>query len=561
MNTKMPKKTDVLKETRKLLRSKKLMFASLWCENKFYDGYQAWYPSLSKIFSNIIFFDPQKNMRIYGKEEMNKRFLSLIEREKPDFIFLWLVSDEFSFDTLLKIRKISPKSKILNFFGDDDTQFESFSIYYSLFFDCCLIFPQPNQYYKEYGIKNIFPILGRNFDNYHPINLKKKYDVTFIGTPKGDRYELIKYLKEKGINVRLYGWGWHNYPEFKKIYHGPLNPKDFIRIINESKINLCFSKNIYGKPHIIGKVFEFGACKSFALTEYVPLYLDYFKQGKEIVMFKNKEDLVEKIKYYLINEEERERISLNAYKKITSRYNLDIKFSILFRKLLKNEKEFSYKPIPKLNKKLLLLKKEDLNLPHKELKEKLKEADYVFFKTEDANFLPFKEFIQAYSLEKSKKAISCCDDYIHSESLGDYMMFDSKTAFHKLDKQEFSSLVNMNQLMVDKGYLIKNINKFKKLFNQPINLINEENTIFVSIPLVRVGEFNQLDYESMKKAFQMRFPEYLHPLISQKKLFSSSYPYKLFLSSLNKKTFILKYLFEFLYNKRRFNALLEAYKK
>ena len=63
---------------------------------------------------------------------MNKRFLEVVKREQPDYVFLWLIYDEFYIDTLLKIKKISAKIKIINFFGDDDSLFDNFSRFYSV---------------------------------------------------------------------------------------------------------------------------------------------------------------------------------------------------------------------------------------------------------------------------------------------------------------------------------------------------------------------------------------------------------------------------------------------
>ena len=79
---------------------------------------------------------------------MNNNFIELIRLEKPDYIFFWLIYDEFSIDTFNKIREISPKTKLINFFGDDDTRFDIHSRYYSLFIDFPLI--SQKNYLKEY---------------------------------------------------------------------------------------------------------------------------------------------------------------------------------------------------------------------------------------------------------------------------------------------------------------------------------------------------------------------------------------------------------------------------
>lgn len=545
-----------------MLKNKKLLFAPVWAENKYYDGYQYWYPSFKKLFKNIILFDPQKNARLYGNEEMNRKFLEIVKNEKPDYIFMWMITYEFFIETLVKIREISPKTKIINFFGDDDIQFESFSIYYSLFLDCGLVLPQPNQYYKEFKIRNIFYTIGKNLDNYKPLNLKKKYDVTFIGTPKADRCELVRFLLKNNIKIDLFGWGWHNYPEFKEIYHGPLDPKDLIKIVNESKINLCFSKNMFGEPHTVGRVFEFGACNSFILVDYVPIYDRFFKEGREIVMFRNEEELKNKVDYYLKNEKEREKIAENMYHRIIKKYDLDKNLYKLFKLLESGNKNLKYRPLQPLKKRVITLDIHQLELSNRELNDKLRDFDYISINNGNAEILKYKDYLQTFSLERSGKDISCCDYLVSSEFIGDFLVFDSKTAFKLLERTKFNEFIDINQLMMTKEFFLNNIDKVKNLCkNNTSDLINENNSIFVSIPLVRLKNFKKTDYSIMIKAYQMKFIEELFPLAYNRKIFSSIYPYKLFIFSLNRKLFILKHLFGFLHNKKRFNALLEAYKK
>ena len=300
--------------------NKKLLFAPWAASNRQFSIYQGFYIPFKKIFKEVVMFDPQANIYLYGQDEMNKRLLSVVEKEKPDYIFFLISYDELYIETLLKIKEISPESIMINYFGDDDTQFENFSLYYCHLFDYCLTFPQlSSAVYKREGIDNIFFSSGRNLDQFKPLNLDKKYDVTFIGTPKMDRHYLLKYLYDNGINLKVFGAGWYKYSDLSKIYGGPLDDKQITKIINQTKINLCFSKNGYGEPHLKGIVFEIGACGSFVLAEYSHKLLDFFEEDREIIMFKNKEELLGKIRYYLKHENEREKIEKKMYTKVVKK--------------------------------------------------------------------------------------------------------------------------------------------------------------------------------------------------------------------------------------------------
>jgi len=541
-------------------KNKKLLFAAWAAENKSYTSYQYFYNPLNKIFKNIVLFDPQKNMYNYGKKRMNQKFLELVRKEQPDYIFFWLVYDEFYLDTLKNVKKVSLKTKTINFFGDDDTLFDSFTRFYSLFFDYNLISPQlPPKTYVNEGMKNVFFSFGTNLDNFKPLNIEKKYDVTFIGTPKKDRYDFIKHLLNNGIDVKIFGWGWDKYPDLKNVYFGPLDSEDLVRVANQSKINLSFSKNYFGEPHLKGRVTEIGACKSFILVEHSPRFLDLFKDKKEIIMFKDEKDLLKKVKYYLKNEKEREKTTRKMYEKIVNNFDLDKELNDFFEKI-SNNKFGPSKGLSKLNKKIVVLSKSDLYL--ESIKEKVKDADFIAFNDSNGSFLPYKNYFQAYSLIKSKKDISCCDYHVYSRSLGDYLTVPTKFAFNVLDDEDFSKLITINQLVVRKDYLLKNIEKFKTAFvKKRISFVDKTNTTFVTIPLVRLKNLPKIEYNKVKEIIYAKLVYDLHALNYNRKLLFSAYPYNLIFSSIVlQRGFILRYLLDSFLNKKNWNKLINKVK-
>jgi len=539
----------------------KILFAETL--NEYYFPYQNFYLPLKRFCKKIISFDVKWEYYANGKEVMNNKFLKLIEKEKPDYVFMFIRGSEFHLDTLLKIREISPKTKVFSFSGDEDNAFEIFSRYLILFVDYGLVSPAKYvpEYYKD-GIKNVFFIVGLNHHFFKPLKLEKKYDVTFVGIEKADRYEFIKFLKENGVKINLFGWNWSKYPEFKDIYKGALDSEKMVEVTNQSKINLSFSKSTSGTLHPTTRLYEVGACKGFVLSEYCEDNLKLFKDGKDIIMFKDKKDLLEKIKYYLTNEKERERIANAAYKKIIKNYTLDLALKKIFQKVEKEDKKFTHKNFPKLNKKIIVFSKKDLELNSKELKEKLEGYDYIILSKGKFQNLKYREYLQAYSLEKTKKPISCCNYYVYSKILGDYIRFSPEGAIKKLDKKKFSSLLNINQFMITKEFFLKNIEIFRNIFeNGEINFITKENTAFVTLPLIRINKFTSIDYKSLKKALtEFIFLYQLFSLKQQKKIFSSLYSYALLFEIIKGKKFILDAIIDTLKDKDK-KEKIKTYKK
>lgn len=128
-----------------------------------------------------------------------------------------------------------------------------------------------------------------------------KDDISFIGSVQavhGDRGRYIQTLTKE-------------YPGFKH-YNGVYGLKHN-EIVNQSKINLNMTPfNVGG---ISVRVYKILASGGFLMSTPWENMENSFKIGEEIIIFNSEEELKEKIDYYLNNEDERNRIRLNGYKK------------------------------------------------------------------------------------------------------------------------------------------------------------------------------------------------------------------------------------------------------
>lgn len=525
----------------------KLMFSAWSCHNPNYYAYQTWNAPLRKIFQDFVSFDPQEEIYKYGKEVMNKRFIEKIKKEQPDYIFLWIIYDEFYIDTLLKIKEVCPKAKIINYCGDDDALFDNYSIYLSYIIDYFFVT------HKEYisGYKNkAFLSCATNTDQFKPLNIEKKYDVTFIGTPKKDRKEFVEYLMNKGVKIKIFGAGWSDYPQFNKIYGGFLNPEEYTKVINQSRINICFTKNYAGVTHVIQKFFETAACKVFMLTEHSPRYSELFKDKKELVMFKTKEELLSKINYYLKHENQREKIADNAYKRIIKDFSKNSEFKRLFGYIFKKQKKSGKTGFPKINKRIKIISKRDFtSLDSNEIRKIVKDFDYVGFSTEKGKHLPYHDYLHCLALEMYEKDISCSDYYLTSKGLGKYEAIYIQSALEDLDYKDFQKIVFLDNIVVRKDYFLKNLDKFKSFFlGKNIDIINKENTSFVRLPLSEINSRIVIDYEKRKNISHHIFENNLRQLVYQRKFALFLYILRIAKEGYNGNDFMIKYLLDKLKN-------------
>jgi spore maturation protein CgeB len=97
------------------------------------------------------------------------------------------------------------------------------------------------------------------------------------------------------------------------------------KIFNRSKINLNFTIRSI-RTGIPLRVWDILSAGGFCITNYQPELLMYFENGKDLVIFEDEEDLIEKVKYYLSHEEERKVIAMNGYNKVKNLHKYSDRF-------------------------------------------------------------------------------------------------------------------------------------------------------------------------------------------------------------------------------------------
>lgn len=528
----------------KNISDKKLMFAGWACHDKYYGLYQIFDAPIRKIFRKVITFDPQEVLNWEGQEGMNKSFLETLKREQPDFLLLQVIYEEFYPSTFIEIKKVSPKTKVINFSGDDDLLFYCQSLLLFPFVDYFFI-TQPDYLskYKEYGKKAFF-IFGADKERFRPINLEKIYDVSFIGTPKADRLKYIRFLLKNGIKIKIYGGGWERYSDLRGIYGGRVSDEDFPKVVNQSKINIVFSKNNDGKTHISDRLPEIMMCKSFSLVEYDRNYHSIFKEGREIITFREKEELLRKIRYYLIHEKECEKIASRAYKRVLKYFSMIKLLKVAFKYIDSGRKITSNPSTLSFSKKVISLNSQDLQLNKKELEGRVKSYDFISFESKESTHLPYKNYFQVYSLEKTGKPICLCDAHVHDSLLGDYLLLSAIYACKKLSNTDFFKVVDINQIMTRREYFLENIHILESLCSKKsFASFKDADMTFVALPLVRINQTPKIGYNKMYNVYFMKFEGVLRCLLHKKIIFKDLYFYKLIFRAITSKRFIFRHLY------------------
>jgi hypothetical protein len=140
-------------------------------------------------------------------------------------------------------------------------------------------------------------------------------EVSFVGTPYDDRPATLKKLSELNkFQVVISGhpgvWKRDLGPEaFARLYReGELFQQQYREAIWRSKINLSFITHS-NLDEFVHKSFEIAGCGGFLLAERSEGHLQRFREDEEAVFFSSYDELVQKIRRYLPDEEARRRIA------------------------------------------------------------------------------------------------------------------------------------------------------------------------------------------------------------------------------------------------------------
>lgn len=300
-------------------------------------------------------------LREVGRDEVNRRLLTMVDAEQPDLCFFVLFTDEIKKST---IRAISQSGKTItaNWFCDDHWRFESFSKFYAPELNWIVTTDiQSVEKYHRLGCRNVIHSQWAiNHFSSNQIETPLQHEVTFIGQVHSRRKAIVSNLIRQGFRIECWGRGWRN---------GRVSEEEMRQIFSRSKINLNFSESsvafswkpiakiffkrrandaillnkpsemrggmkslfLNRRPQIKGRIFEVPGNGGFLLTQYADRLEDFYELGKEVAVFEDQRELVEKIRYYLAHDTERETVRRAGYERTIRDHTFEKRFEVIFR--------------------------------------------------------------------------------------------------------------------------------------------------------------------------------------------------------------------------------------
>lgn len=307
------------------------------------------------------YFPYDVHLRSEGRRGMNRMLLDRVTREVPDLCFFVLFTDEIEPAT---IERISGMTCTVNWFTDDHWRFDGYSRFWAPLFRFVTTTDRSAlERYRSAGITNV--ILTQWAYNHFadpPRPGERDLGVTFVGQVHSGRRALVRRLQDAGIRVQAWGRGWEA---------GRLPGGDLASVFARSAVNLNFSESSVARnarslakvfvsrraddslhvrhpwsmaghvrylltpppPQIKGRTFEVPGAGGFLLTGPAEDLASYLLPGREVAVFADAEELVEKARYYLAHEDEREAIRRAGYERVLREHTYEQRFLRIFKEV------------------------------------------------------------------------------------------------------------------------------------------------------------------------------------------------------------------------------------
>lgn len=181
---------------------------------------------------------------------------------------------------------------------------------------------------------------------YHVQSTEKDIDISFIGSSTRKRNQILKkvaeYAKENGLTFQVYGRYWDERYFWKRMRffrrYAPLG-----EYVKNSNIPACEVAEVYRRSRIClnihiethdgpnSRIFEILGTKGFQLVDDKATLEQVIQRGEEVETYKNAEDLVEKIAYYLKNPVMAARVVEAGYLRVVKEHDLRKKAAMLLQ--------------------------------------------------------------------------------------------------------------------------------------------------------------------------------------------------------------------------------------
>lgn len=298
--------------------------------------YANFLPALRSLGHEVVFFELWDRSASEDFADLNRRFLRLVEAERPDIVLCVTMTCELWIESLELARQGS-RAVFIHWNPDDSWKYRQSSKLLAPAFDLMVTtYPDIVDQAGGDGLDNFvlsqWAASSATFAEPLPAG-RCSHDVTFVGSAYGNRGEWVAGLRSRGIEVECFGFGWPN---------GPVASADIPLIMRRSKISLNFGDSGVvmqgGVPsrsrQIKARVFEVPGAGGLLMTQGADHLEEFFTPGEEIVVFDDVESLAGQIRLLLSDPSRRDAIARAGHARCVREHSYEARFTRLLETAL-----------------------------------------------------------------------------------------------------------------------------------------------------------------------------------------------------------------------------------
>jgi len=325
--------------------------------------------------------DPDAAETATARARFTERFLDAVNAAdragRLDFILTYFSDSHLALEALDRVRdRVAP---IANFFCNNVHQFHLVRRSASRFTACLVPEEAAMETYRSVGAEPILFPMAAHPDVYATSAGPVRYEATFAGQRYGDRTTGILALREAGIDAHAFGQGWSRGGQASQgagllakagraaqiilqgknpfaaavdlralerlrarhgaALHPIVDDEAYVALFGESTISLGFL--VLGDTHRTARPlrqvrlreFEAPMAGAFYVTGFMEEIGRHYEIGREIVCYRTLDELVDRCRYYLAHETEREAIRQAGHARAQRDHTWTRRFEGLFAEL------------------------------------------------------------------------------------------------------------------------------------------------------------------------------------------------------------------------------------
>ena len=297
-------------------------FQALGFESIAFENRVGMYYSSQALRRLIRIFPKLRILKDSAIRRTNRKLISLVKKYQP-FLMFGIKAENIYPETVEEIKKMGVKTACfwIDYIDLWPVISKTAPVYDYYFSQCHVVL---RRLWDELGLKNCFYMTHSAEPTPEDELVKnKKYNISFIGTRKpeyySDREKYLMNIKDLGLNI----WGTEDWAKtsLSECYHGRSLGAQRYDIYSQSKIVVDVKRDSIPLDGLGNRPFEVAGCGTLFMTNCPHEDIERsYRDNKEVVSFKNVNELREKVIYYLSHEKEREDIASAGYNRTVAEH-------------------------------------------------------------------------------------------------------------------------------------------------------------------------------------------------------------------------------------------------